>query len=88
VFKDNVEDHRFEWTESGLTAFADYHRRGEAYVLPHVEAPMALRGSGAAGRLMQALSDYARSHGLKLIPSCSYAVAWFRRHPDQANIVE
>jgi predicted GNAT family acetyltransferase len=70
-----------------MTAFADYHRRGEAYVLPHVEAPPALRGTGAAGRLMQAVSDHARDHGLKLIPTCSYAVAWFRRHPDQGDIL-
>lgn len=87
MFKDNTDDHRFEWTESGLTAFADYYRRAEAYVLPHVEAPIALRGTGAAGRLMQAVADHARDHDLKLIPTCSYAVAWFRVRPDQGDVL-
>jgi predicted GNAT family acetyltransferase len=87
VFKDNADDHRFEWTEQGQVSFSDYYRRGDAYVLPHVEAPVALRGSGAAGRLMQATADHARAQGLKLIPTCSYAVLWFRRHPDQTDVL-
>lgn len=87
MFKDNTEDHRFEWTERGLTSFSDYRRRGEAYVLPHVEAPAALRGTGAAGRLMRAIVDHARAHGLKLIPTCSYAVAWFKRHPGDGDVL-
>ena len=87
MFKDNSADQRFEWTESGLTAFSDYCRQGEAYVLPHVEAPIALRGSGAAGRLMQAIVEHARLNGLKLIPSCPYADAWFKRHPDQRDVL-
>ncbi len=40
------------------------------------------RNLGAAGRLMQAISNHARDHELKLIPTCSYAVAWFQRHPE------
>jgi predicted GNAT family acetyltransferase len=87
VFKDNTEDHRFEWTEQGLVSFSDYYERNGAYVLPHVEAPVALRGSGAAGRLMQATADHARAQGLKLVPTCSYAVLWFRRHPDQQDVL-
>jgi predicted GNAT family acetyltransferase len=87
VFRDNATDHRFEWAEQGQTAFSDYARRGEAFVLSHVEAPIALRGTGAAGRLMQAIVDHARDDGLKLIPTCSYAVAWFRRHSDNTDVL-
>ena len=87
VFRDNTTDHRFEWAEQGQITFSDYYRRGEAFVLSHVETPVALRGAGAAGRLMQAIVDHARGEGLKLIPSCSYAVAWFRRHSDSADVL-
>ncbi|WP_262422971.1 N-acetyltransferase [Brevundimonas denitrificans] len=36
---------------------------------------------------MTRLADHARTHDLKLIPRCAYAVAWFRRHPDAADVV-
>ena len=87
MFQDNVALQRFEWTEGGHVAFADYVRQGGLLVLPHVEAPAALHGTGAAGRLMQALADHARANGLKLRPVCSYAVAWLQRHADQADLL-
>ena len=87
AFTDNPAHSRFEWRERGMLAFADYRRRGDVLVIPHVEADVALRGTGAAGRLMQALADHARSNGLKLTPICSYAVAWLGRHPKEADIL-
>ena len=77
----------FDSDDGERLVFADYIRRGEALVIPHVEADPALRGSGAAGRFMRALADYARANGLKLAPTCGYAVAWFRRHPDDADVL-
>jgi predicted GNAT family acetyltransferase len=87
ALSDNEALSRFEWREQGRLVFADYRRRGEVLVIPHVEADLALRGTGAAGRLMQALADDVRARGLKLNPVCSYAVAWFRRHPEEADLL-
>ena len=87
MFSDNAEEHRFEWEEGGGVTFADYYQRGDLRVIPHVEAPMELRGSGSAGRLMQAMVDHARAQGIKFIPTCGYAVAWFRRHRDAAYVL-
>jgi hypothetical protein len=84
---DNRPASRFELTEQGLTAFADYTRRGGALVIPHVEAPMALRGQGTAGRLMAGLVALARAEGVKIVPLCPYAAAWLRRHPEHADLV-
>lgn len=64
------------------TVFADYAVQGATRVILHVEADPALRGTGAAGRFMQALVEHARVEGLKLAPRCSYAVAWLKRHPE------
>jgi predicted GNAT family acetyltransferase len=83
----NAAEQRFELVEEGLTAFADYYPRGEVLVIPHVESPIPLRGKGTAGRLMQGLAETARAEGIKLIPTCSYAVAWFRRHPDFSDVL-
>ncbi len=41
---DNTAAGRFELVEQGQTAFADYRLSGERLILPHVEAPPALRG--------------------------------------------
>lgn len=84
---DNEEKHRFENQESGLTVFANYRDHDGLTVITHVEADPALRGTGAASRLMEAIVAFARDHSLKLVPRCSYAVAWFRRHPDARDVL-
>ena len=85
--KRNSERRRFELVEEGLTAFADYYAHGERLVIPHVESPVPLRGKGTAGRLMLGVAEIARQEGLKLTPTCSYAVAWFRRHPEWSDVL-
>ncbi len=85
--RDNPAQSRFELEEQGLTAFADYTRSGDVLILPHVEAPMALRGQGTAGRLMQGLLDLVRERGLKVVPSCSYAATFIRRHKQYADLL-
>jgi len=87
VFEDNNLKHRFEWTENGLTAFAAYVERNGTLVIPHVEAPAALRGTGAAGRLMEAIAIHARKTAVGIVPTCPYAVAWFKRHPDAQDVL-
>lgn len=67
--------------------WADYAVQGQARLLLHVEADAALRGTGAAGRFMAALAEHARAEGLTLAPRCSYAVAWFKRNPDQGDVL-
>jgi predicted GNAT family acetyltransferase len=84
---DNVERHRYELTEQGLTAFADYRLGDGLMVIPHVEAPVALQGTGTAGRLMEGVVEHARARGLKIVPTCSYAAAWLRRHPEHADVL-
>ncbi len=70
---------RYEMDEQGMTSHADYQLRdGRLYIL-YVESPPALRGTGAAGRLMSALLADVRKKGLKVTPICGYAAAWLRR---------
>lgn len=84
---DDRDRSRFELTENGATAFADYRRKGKVVVIPHVEAPDALRGTGAAGRLMEGIVAHARAEGFKIVPSCPYAAVWFERHPAEADLL-
>ncbi len=78
---------RFELEEDGRLAYADYRREGDVLIVPHVFADPALRGRGAAGRLMQGVAEYARDGGLKISPVCPYAAAWMRRHPETADLL-
>jgi predicted GNAT family acetyltransferase len=87
ALKDNREEQRFELAFDGGMVWADYSRSGDTLVIPHVEAEPQLRGSGAAGQFMRALTDHARAEGLKLLPLCSYAAVWMRRHPETADLV-
>jgi hypothetical protein len=73
--------------EAGQVVFADYRRAGSRLIIDHVEAPMALRGTGAAGRLMAALSADARAKGLRITPICGYAAAWLRRSKEFGDLV-
>lgn len=84
---DNLSAGRFELEENGALAFANYRKHGGVYAIPHVEADQALRGKGTAGRLMEGIVEMARTQDFKIHPSCSYAVAWFRRHPDRQDVV-
>lgn len=90
-FRDDAGENRFEQdfdTETGGgQVWADYAVRGGARVILHVEAEPALRGSGAAGRFMQAMAEHARENGLRLFPRCSYAVTWHKRHPDYDDVL-
>ena len=78
---------RYEMDEQGQTSWADYRLSGERLYLDHVESPAALRGTGAAGRLMAALSADVRAKGLKITPICGYAAAWLRRSKDFGDLV-
>ena len=83
----NEVQSRFERVENGLLAFADYRAHDGRYVVTHVEADPALRGTGAASRLMEDIVAFARSHDARIVPRCSYAVAWFKRHKDAGDII-
>lgn len=79
---------RYEMDEEGLTSWADYRRQGDRLYIDHVETPVPLRGSGAAGRLMKALAADARSKNLKITPICGYAAAWLHRSPEFRDLVQ
>lgn len=83
---DNTALARFELTENGHVAFADYRRVAGALIIDHVEAPDALRGTGTAGRLMAGVADAARAAGETVTPLCAYAAAWLTRNPGAAAV--
>ena len=79
-FTDNTRKSRFEYAVNDSIAFANYRREGSTLYIDRVEAPPELRGTGAAGHLMQQIMNFAKSENLKVVPICSYAVAWIAKN--------
>ncbi len=80
-FTDNEAASRFEWVENGHTTFAAYKIEGGVLYINHVEAPEPLRGTGAAGRLMEQIVAFSKAQHYTIHPICGYAASWMRRHP-------
>jgi predicted GNAT family acetyltransferase len=84
---DNRDAGRYELALDGQIAFALYRRDGANVAIRHVETPQNLRGTGVAGRLMEAIMARARAEGFTVTPLCSYAGSWLRRHPEHRDLV-
>jgi len=78
----NEAQSRYELdTDHGL-AIAVYRQQGDQLIFTHTEVPPADEGRGFASELVkEALSD-TRRRGLKIVPACSFVVAYVRRHPE------
>jgi len=85
--RNDTTRNRYEMDEQGLTSWADYRLSGATLYIDHVESPVRLRGSGAAGRLMAALAADAKERGLKIVPICGYAAAWLRRSREFSDLL-
>jgi predicted GNAT family acetyltransferase len=85
---DNLAAQRFETVVDGLLCRLDYRRRDTALVMEHVFVPELLRGRGIAAALTETALQTARRQGLRVVPDCPYVVAWLRRHPGYADLVD
>ena len=83
----NKAENRFEvWIEGSLSKL-DYIQDGKNFVITHVGVYPDLRGQGVAGRIVKVSLEYAKEKSLRVIPMCSYAAAYMRRHPEYAQLM-
>ena len=54
----------------------------------HTFVDASLRGQGIAGKLMTELISELEKRNLKAVPTCSYAVNWFEKHPEYARFIK
>jgi predicted GNAT family acetyltransferase len=83
----NTSESRYELVEDGHLVYADYHLYENTLSINYVYAPPALRGSGAAGRLMEGVMADVKSQNLKARPICGYAASWLKRHSEFSDLV-
>ena len=70
----------------GVRAQLEYTLDEHALTITHTGVPPAIGGRGVAGALVRAAVEFALSSNLKVVPACSYAKDWLRRHPEYADL--
>jgi predicted GNAT family acetyltransferase len=73
---------RFETTVDGALCELDYQLADGVMTITHTGVPPQVGGRGLAAALVESALTTARAEGWKVVPACSYADAWMRRHPD------
>ena len=76
----NPEKHRFSAVVEGHECELDYRLAGSVMTITHTGVPEAVGGRGIAAMLMRAALAEAEARGWKVVPACSYALAFMRRH--------
>lgn len=82
----NPNKNRFETVIDGKLSKLDYIQDGKNFVITHVGVHPDLRGGGLAGKIVQAGLEYARENSFRVIPMCSYAAAYIRKHPEYIEL--
>lgn len=82
----NAAQTRYELdTEHGM-AVAVYRQQGDALVFVHTEVPPEDEGKGIGAQVVRAALDDSRKRGFKIVPACSFVVAFMRRHPEYNDV--
>ena len=83
----NTGLHRFEVTMDGSTAHLEYRLVSNLISLIHTEVPEALEGRGIGAALAKAGLEYAREHGIQVVPLCPFVQSYLKRHPEYQDLV-
>ncbi|HEY8585372.1 MAG TPA: GNAT family N-acetyltransferase [Rhodanobacter sp.] len=78
---------RFETEVEGAQCLLDYTLESAVMTITHTEVPAAVGGRGIASALVLAAVHAARAEGWRVVPACSYAAAWMRRHPEHQDLL-
>jgi predicted GNAT family acetyltransferase len=81
------ERRRFETSVDGHDCEIDYELAGGVMRITHTGVPTAVGGRGIAAEMTRFALDTARTNGWKVVPACSYAAAYVRRHPEFEDLL-
>ena len=82
----DVARRRFETTVDGYDCEIDYRLSGQVMTITHTGVPAPVGGRGIAAEMTRFALETARSNGWKVIPACSYAATYMRRHPEYEDL--
>jgi uncharacterized protein len=71
----------------GQRCVLDYRFAAGTMTITHTGVPDAVGGRGIAAALTHTAFEHARAAGWKVVPACSYAAAYVRRHPEYRSLL-
>ena len=83
----NEAANRFEASLAGRTAVLTYKRTAQEVVLYHTEVPTELEGHGIGSKVVRTGLEFARQHGLKVVPLCPFVVWYIQQHQEYVELV-
>lgn len=84
----NPAENRFDLLIDGRTVgHVDYRPAGSSIIVAHTEVEEGHEGEGLGGILVRATLEGIRDMGKTVIPTCPFAAAWIKRHPEWAELV-
>lgn len=71
-----------------IMGYITYKVRSENTIeIDHTVVHDEYAGQGLASKLVRSVVDEARKEGWKIIPTCSYAEAWFQKHEEEKDLL-
>jgi uncharacterized protein len=83
----DAAQHRFLAVVDGHDCVIDYRLAGEVMTITHTGVPEAVGGRGIAADLMRTALETARANHWTVVPACSYAAAFLKRHPEFGDLL-
>ena len=74
-------------SDGTVVAEMTYSRAGDTTIIvDHTEVDPSLKGQGVGMHLRRAMVEHARNHSLRVMATCPFALAMFKRHPDLRDV--
>lgn len=65
-----------------IVAEVTFPTRNGVSIINHTFVDPSLRGEGVASKLVKLAADKILADGNQIAATCTYAAAWFKRHPE------
>lgn len=89
IVTDNPQASRFELhIGDELAGRVDYLPAGDSVIIAHTEVADGHEGEGLGGVLVRAALEGIHAQGKTAIPTCPFAAAYIRRHPELDEYVK
>lgn len=71
----------------GKYAFVEYEVKKDLLYVTKAYTPEEFRGRGIASKIMVELIKYAKRKGFKIVPICSFAKYFFKKHREYKHLI-